>query len=182
MEDYPGEITVRGKHYFIDRYVGILKTVRYPKWGEIESFGNEMWEKVKDLPQSFNHCDLYVGNIHTTDTGKMYIVDFDTACMSFSGYDIILFCNGTPYFDFDPEGYGETKRRLEKFLPGYLRINALDEKIISGLYPMLGIYHYQLQASVLEKAGYDACSFEFFDRQLDWLQRWKAQCLEMGTW
>lgn len=182
MKDYPGQLPVRDKPYFIDRYVGIMKKIQYSKWEDFKALGIEMWDKVKHLPRGYSHCDLYDGNIHTTDSGDMYIVDFDTSCLAFPGYDIILFCNRTHYFEYDYNGYEKTKVRLDGFLPGYLRYNALSDEEISAFHAMLGIYHFQLPAAILERDGYDAGVVNFFDKQYDWLLRWKEQCMKMNSW
>jgi Ser/Thr protein kinase RdoA (MazF antagonist) len=182
MQDYPGSLPVRDKAYFIDRYVGVMKSVRYAKWEAFGTLGAEMWDKVSRLPRGFCHCDLYDGNVHATDSGDMVIVDFDTSCRAFPGYDVILFCNRTHYFEYDDGGYEKTKVRLDRFLPGYLRYHTLSGDELSALPVLLGIYHYQLQAVILERNGYDAGIVRFFDKQYDWLLRWKEQCMRMGTW
>jgi hypothetical protein len=43
------------------------------------------------------------------------------------------------------------------------------------------MYHFQLQATMLELYGYDTETIEFFDRQYDWLMRWKEQCQKMNS-
>ena len=178
MKGYPGRLPVRDRHFFIDRYVEIMKKLQYPNMEEFLDYGNELWEKVKDLPRGYCHCDLYRGNIHKAGSWTMYVVDFDTSCMAFSMYDVVLFCNDTHYFDFQEEGYAKSKARLERFLAGYLRHCSLSKEEISAFYDMIAMYHFQLQATILEVYGYNACSFDFFDRQYDWLQRWKEQCRE----
>lgn len=144
MRDYPGKLIVHDKLHFVDRYISILKKIQYPKWKEFETLGNEMWDKVKNIPRGYCHRDLYGENVHTTDSGEMYIIDFDTSCLAFPGYDVILFCNRTHYFEYDYDGYEKTRVRLECFLPGYLRYNSMSNEEISTFHVMIGLYHYPL--------------------------------------
>jgi len=182
MRDYPGELPARDKPYFIDRYVGIMRAAGYAKWTEFQALGDELWERVEALPRGYCHCDMYDGNVHTTESGEMYIVDFDTSCMAFPGYDVILFCNRTHYFEYDAKGWRRTKARLKRFLPGYLRYSSLSERELAAFPAMLGIYHFQLPPAGLERNGCDAGTLEFFDKQYDWLLKWREQCAGMGIW
>ncbi len=180
MKDYPGRLPVRGRLFFIDRYIEIMRKIQYPKMESFLTYGNELWEKVKSLPRGYCHCDLYRGNIHKAGGKAMYVVDFDTSCTAFPMYDVVLFCNDTHYFDFQEEGYLKSKARLERFLAGYLRYCSLSEEEISAFYDMIAIYHFQLQATMLELHGYDSSIMDFFDKQYDWLMRWKEQCQVMS--
>lgn len=181
MKDYTGRLLVRDKHFFIDRYVEIMRKKQYSKWEAFHTYGNELWNRVKNLPRGYCHCDLYDGNIHKTDGGAMYVVDFDTSCTAFPMYDIVLFCNRTHYFKFDHDGYKRSKIRLENFLKGYLRHSLLTAEEISAFYDLIAVYHFQLQATVMEARGYDCVDDNFFDKQYDWLLCWKKQCEEMNN-
>jgi len=123
--------------------------------------------------------------------GCIYVIDFDTSCMGFPVYDIALFCNGTDYFKFDYKGYERTKIKFEKFLAGYQRHNAISNEEISALWIMIGIYHFQLTPQQIEIYGYHddtedngymSNTLMFWERQHDWLVRWKEQCLKMNSW
>lgn len=181
MKGYPGRLPVRDRHFFIDRYIEIMKKLKYPKMESFLAYGNELWEKVKDLSRGYCHCDLYRGNIHKAGGKAMYVVDFDTSCMAFPMYDVVLFCNDTHYFEFQEEGFLRSKARLERFMAGYSRYCSLSKEEISAFYHMIAMYHFQLQATMLELYGYDTGKFEFFDRQYDWLIRWKEQCQKMNS-
>jgi Ser/Thr protein kinase RdoA (MazF antagonist) len=181
MKGYTGCLPVKDKHFFIDRYIEIMRKIQYPKSEAFRLYGDELWDKVKDLPRGYCHGDLYRGNIHKSADKAMYIVDFDTSCFAFPIYDVVLFCNDTHYFDFDNNGYEKTKARLEKFLSGYLRHCPLTQEEISAVYDMIAVYHFQLQATMLEIHGYDAGIVDFIDKQYDWLLRWKEQCSSICT-
>ena len=191
MKNYNGRLIERGKYYFIDRYVDLMRKYQYPKAELFGEYGNELWEKIKNLPRGYCHCDLYDGNMHKTENGAIYLVDFDTSCYGFPVYDIALFCNRTDYFNFDCTGYEKTKVRLEKFLKGYQQCNKISAEEISSVYIMLGVYHFQLCAQGIESDGYHSDTEDngymsntliFWERQYDWLLRWKNQCLKMNSW
>jgi len=62
MKDYPGELVRRDKYFYIGRYIDILKKKQYPRVDEFSAYGDDLWEKVKDLPRGYCHGDMYVGN------------------------------------------------------------------------------------------------------------------------
>ena len=192
MRNYTGQLIERGKYYFIDRYVGLMRKHQYPRAEFFGEYGDELWDKIKNLPREYCHCDLYDGNmLKAKKDGKMYLVDFDTSCMGFPVYDITLFCNRTNYFKFDYKGYERTKIRLEKFITGYQRFNTIIDEEISAVWIMLAVYHFQLTPQGIERDGYHADTEDngymsntliFWERQYDWLIRWKEQCLKLNIW
>jgi len=192
MKDYPGRLIERGKYYFIDRYAGLMRKYQYPRAEFFAGYGNELWDKIKNLRRGYCHCDLYDGNMHKAKKdGKMYLVDFDASCKGFPVYDITLFCNRTNYFKFDYKGYEKTRIRLEKFLSGYQQFNTISDEEISAVWHMIAVYHFQLCSQGIECDGYHADTEDngymsntliFWERQHDWLIHWKEQCLKMNAW
>ncbi len=176
MKEYPGELTKRDKHFFVGRYIDILSRKQYPKTDEFLSYGSALWEKVRDLPRGYSHGDMYDGNIHKTPGGKFYLLDFDTSCEGFPMYDPTLICNKTHYFNFDEYGYEKSKKILSRFLPEYLKYNTLSQPEINAFYDLIALYHFALQATVIENFGLDCVDNAFLDKQLDWLYRWREQC------
>jgi Ser/Thr protein kinase RdoA (MazF antagonist) len=180
MKDYPGELVKRDKHFYVGRYIDILKKKQYPKADEFLTYGDTLWEKVKDLPRGYCHGDMYRGNIHTTPDGKHYVLDFDTSCEGFPMYDPTLICNRTNYFDFDKRGYKKAKKILLRFLPGYLKYKYLSQAEIDAFFDLIALYHFALQATIIEMYGIDCVDNVFLDKQLDWLYRWREQCGNEG--
>jgi len=174
MKGYSGQLPVRDRHFFIDRYVGILREMGYPRWERFRDYADAVWEKVKGLPRGYCHGDLYRGNILKSGDA-LCVVDFDTSCRAFPMYDAALFCNDTDYFRFDAGGYGRSAARLDKFLSGYTRNNALTHGETDAFRDMISLYHFALQATMVELHGRESFSFDFFDNQLDWLMRWKGE-------
>jgi Ser/Thr protein kinase RdoA (MazF antagonist) len=176
MKEYPGELVKRDKYFFTGRYIGILRRKQYPKTEEFLEYGDTLWDKVKDLPRGYCHGDMYDGNIHKTPDGKFYVLDFDTSCEGFPMYDPTLICNKTHYFDYDESGYEKSKGILSRFLPEYLKYKTLSQTEINAFYYLIALYHFALQATVIENYGLDCVDNAFLDRQLDWLYRWREQC------
>ncbi|MCL2776249.1 MAG: phosphotransferase, partial [Oscillospiraceae bacterium] len=175
-----------------DRYVGLMRKYQYLRAEFFGEYGDELWDKIKNLPRGYCHCDLYDGNmLRANKDGKMYLVDFDTSCMGFPVYDITLFCNRTNYFKYDYKGYERTRIRVEKFLTGYQRYNTISDEEVSAVWHMLAVYHFQLCSQGIESDGYHADTEDngymsntlaFWERQYDWLIRWKEQCMQMNSW
>lgn len=181
MKNYTGELPVRDKYFFIDRYLKIMKIMKYDKVEAFKKYGDELWERIKNLPRGYCHCDLYRGNVHQDNSGILRVMDFDTSCNAFPIYDIALFCNDTDYFAFQYDGYEKSKARFEQFLKGYLKYCTLIKEEMEAFYDMIAVYHFQLQATMMEIYGYDCVDSDFLDKQYDWLIKWKEQCKAMSN-
>jgi Ser/Thr protein kinase RdoA (MazF antagonist) len=181
MQNYTGELPVKDKHFFIDRYVEIMRKKKYDKAEAFQAYGNEVWERVKTLPGGYCHCDLYRGNIHKDSAGNLRVMDFDTSCYAFPMYDIALFCNDTHWFNFEYDGYKKSKARLDQFLKGYLKQNTLSKEENAAFFDLIAVYHFQLQATMMEIHGYDCVDENYFDKQYEWLIKWKEQCATINN-
>lgn len=180
MRSFPGVLPARDKRFFIDKYLEIMQEKRYGNVGAFREYGDALWERVKSLPRGYCHGDLYRGNIHQDNKGTLRVLDFDTSCDAFPMYDIVLFCNDTHWFHFEQDGYEKSKIRLERFLAGYLRYCSLSKEEMDAFYDLIAVYHFQLQATVMEVYGYDCVDTDFFGKQYDWLVQWKEQCEAIG--
>lgn len=176
MKDYSGELVKRDKQFFIGRYIDILRKKQYPRVDEFLIYGETLWEKVKDLPRGFCHGDMYCGNIHKTPDGRLFVLDFDTACEGFPMYDPTLICDMTNYFDFDDHNYDRSNNVLSRFVPEYLKYNVLSQAEINAFGDLIAIQHFSTQATVMEIFGPDCLDGTDLDNQLDWLYRWREQC------
>lgn len=172
MKDYPVPLAEHDKHFFIDRYIGILHEKNYPKVQVYEQIGQRLWDAVKHLPRGFCHGDLYKGNILKAENGSLYVLDFDTACHAFPMYDAALYCNDADYFNYTDEGFEDSQAQLTRFVQGYRRENTLTEKEVQAFNIMLAIYHFQLQATIVEIYGLNCNKEGFEDKQLDIIIRW----------
>jgi hypothetical protein len=56
----------------------------------------------------------------------------------------------------------------------------VNELELRAFYDLIAVYHYQLQATIIEIHGLDCVDEAFLDQQLDWLMRWKHQCEQEG--
>ena len=176
MGDYPGEFIKRDKHFYIGRYIDILRNRKYSKAEEIFNYGERLWDKIKDLPRGFCHGDMYSGNIHKTPDGRLFMLDFDTSCEGFPMYDPTLICDMTKYFHFDERNFVKSKRVLQRFIPEYTKYHALSQAEISTFYDLIAVQHFSTQATVMEIFGHDCLNDTELDYQLEWLYRWRKQC------
>ena len=149
---------------------------QYKKVNEFEIYSNSLWDKIKDLPSGFCHGDMYCGNIHKTPEGELYLLDFDTSCKGFPIYDLALICNMTDYFTYDESMFEKTKHVFEKMLPAYQKFNLISQVEINSFYDMIALYHFALQATIIEIHGIDCVDSTFLDNQLEWLYKWQEQC------
>ncbi|MFO7637146.1 MAG: phosphotransferase [Clostridia bacterium] len=182
MQSYNGKLSIRDKYFFIGRYIEILRKMQYPENKVIafEKHGDHLWEKVNDLPRGYCHGDLYIGNILQTQRGELYVTDFDTSCYAFPVYDIALVCNSTNYFNFDKYGFQKTKEMVEPFLLGYQQFCTINDTERNSIFFFIAIYHYQLQATIIEINGLNCVDESFLDRQYDWLMKWADECNNLG--
>lgn len=177
MLNYKGNLSVQGKEFFIDRFITILNKKIYDK-GKTRMFrdyGEILWQRVENLPRGFCHGDMHSGNLLKTSSGKLHLLDFDTSCIAFPTYDIMIMCNSTNYFEFDEKGYSNASRTYESFLKGYSKYRTLSSNEYKAFYDLIAIYNYQLQASIIEIYKLDCVDFKFLDTQLDWLRRWERK-------
>lgn len=177
MKTYKGSLSTPQKEYYIERYLEILKQKNYPKEkiSEYARYGDELWDKVKDLPRGFCHGDMHKGNLLKTPSGQIYVLDFDTASWSFPMYDIMIMCNGTDYFEYHEDNYKKTFHMLRQFLKGYELFRKLETKELEVFTDLIAIYHYQLQATIVQIYGLNCIDEDFMDDQMDWLLHWKKQ-------
>ena len=175
MKGYPGTLVTRDQAFFIDRYLTQQQQMGYPEAG-IERFrthGDILWDRVRRLPRGYCHGDLYVGNLHRTADGRLYLLDLDTSCHAFPLFDIALICNATDFFHFRIEDVARTQHRLAQFLTGYEKVQSVSRVERKAVFDLLGVYHYQLQATIVEIHGLGCVDHAFLDRQYDWLMQWE---------
>ena len=173
MEEYPSELVYRDKEFFIGRYIEFLRKKKYPRIKEYEELGERLWDKVNNLPQGNCHGDLHRGNLLQNADGKIYLVDFDTACKAPVMFDVMVMCDMTDYFNLKQEDIELTKVVYREFLSGYVGYHKLSREEILSFPYWVAIRHFQLQATILEIYGVDCIDEGFIDGQLYWLNKWQ---------
>jgi len=179
MRNYPGKLLQKDKHFYIGRYIDQMRIKQYKKADAFAEYGDALWEKLNGLPRAYCHGDMHPGNLLKTPEGKLYLLDFDTSCRGFPMYDIALFCNQTNYFKYSKQGYEKSRVMLRRFLPAYETYYSISAKELNAFYDLIALSHFALQATVIELYGIDCVDHRFFDKQLDWLYRWREQCEQM---
>ena len=109
MEKYPEEVILKGKEFFIGRYLEFLRKKNYPRIAEYEELGERLWDKVKNLPQGKCHGDLHRGNLLQNSDGQIFLVDFDTVCRAPFMFDVMVMCDMTDYINLKQEDIKMTK-------------------------------------------------------------------------
>ncbi|NLG26211.1 MAG: phosphotransferase [Clostridiales bacterium] len=177
LEGFEGLLPA-GRAFFIDRYLSQLAQKGYPdgKLSAFRAIGDALWERVESLPRGFCHGDLHRGNLLVAPDGEIYLLDFDTACLAFPMYDVAVMCDHTDYFAFRARGYGAAMAALREFYRGYQTRRGLTDRELAAFPDLIGVRHFQLQATILEIHGMNCVNEQFIDRQLDWLEQWMAQC------
>ncbi len=176
MKIYTGELVQRDKHFYIGRYIEILRKKGYPRIDEYSKYGDDLWDEIKELPRGYCHGDLYEGNIRKGSDGKLYIHDFDTSCEGFPMYDPTLICDMTKYFDFDESNFDRSNKVFSRFLSEYKKYIPLSQAEIDAFHALIAIQHFSTQATVMEIFGIDCIVATDMDNQLEWLYRWRQQC------
>lgn len=173
MSEYKGILPKQDKRFFIDRYIELLKEKNYDpvKIADFIRYGEKVWSRVELLPKGFSHGDLHRGNILVTKKQQYYFLDFDTSSLAFPMYDIMVMCNRTDYFNFNKDDLVKSKNALEQFLVGYLKYREVSVDERNSFYDLIGIYHYQLQATIIEIYGLKCIDEAFIDSQLEWLMK-----------
>ena len=178
MDKYSGEPVIYGKEFFIGRYLDFLRKKNYPRLAEYEELGERLWDKVKDLPQGNCHGDLHRGNLLQNPDGRIFLLDFDTACKAPVMFDVMVMCDMTDYFNLKQEDIELTKKVYQEFLSGYTGNRSLSREEILSFPYWVAIRHFQLQATILEIYGVDCIDEGFIDGQLYWLNKWQDAMTE----
>ena len=180
MKNYPGALVKRDKQFYIGRYIDILRSREYPRAEDFFKYGEQLWEKIKNLPWGYCHGDMYDGNIRKTLEGELYIHDFDTSCKGIPMYDVTLICDRTEYFKYQESNLSKSNKMLSRFLPEYGKYSSISQFEIDAFYALIAVQHFSTQATVMEIFGNDCLNDKELDEQLDWLHRWREQC-ESGS-
>ncbi len=172
MEDCPVQPFLRGKEFFIGRYIDFLRQKSYPRIAAYEELGEQLWKKVEKLPYGICHGDLHRGNLLQTKNGEIYFLDFDTACRAPFMFDVMVMCDMTNYFNLQQQDIEITRAVYENFISGYTHHHPLSPEEKLSFSDWVAIRHFQLQATILEVHGINCIDEQFIDYQLYWLNKW----------
>ena len=91
MGNYEKPLIHKGKERFFDTLVWLMDRDNYDKTKarDVEEYGNELWDILKNLPTGFYHADMHTGNAKYRN-GQFTWLDFDMACMSYPVLDLGL--------------------------------------------------------------------------------------------
>jgi Ser/Thr protein kinase RdoA (MazF antagonist) len=95
-------------------------------------------EQIQDQARFWNwglcHGDIYTGNIHRRNDGKLTIYDFDFCGYGWRAYDVSPFLAGSFSAGTGEDVIEHRKRRLEYFLDGYKHAGGLSDPEVEAVY------------------------------------------------
>jgi len=62
-----------------------------------------------------------------------------------------------------------------------VKYNKLSQAEADAFFDLIALYHFALQATIIEMCGIDCVDGAFLDNQLEWLYRWREQCVNGGN-
>ena len=179
MKSYAGNIVSHGYHYFINRYLDLMKRKEYQGVNKFTEVGNYLWENVKNLPFGFIHGDLHTGNMFQNQK-EIVLFDFDACAIASPVYDIATSCDATDYFDLSADnfknGFDQTQKNVSEFLKGYNKYFSISEEEETAILYFIAIRHFDIQATILESQGLSCVDEQFLDDQYVWLDKWLERC------
>jgi Ser/Thr protein kinase RdoA (MazF antagonist) len=179
MRDYPGTLIRRGKAFYIDRFITVLRKLAYDsqRVDHLSAYGEELWSRMERLPVGFCHGDLHSGNMLQPGRKQPFtLVDFDVASQAYAIIDAAALCDASDFNQYEESAYAGTVHLIERFHPGYRKECSLSDLELSCIPDFIAIRHYELIATITECQGLDSLSVSFLDEQYDWLMRWCEVC------
>lgn len=182
MQTYPRPLIKRGRAFFIDRYVNIMKENQYcaAKVAQLESYGNQLWLNMEQAPIGFCHGDLHSDNMIKTESGVFTLFDFDVVSEAYTIIDVAVLSDQTNFNKLDESAYDSTRQMFERFYQGYVQQRVLNRAEILAIFSFIAIRHYELIATMvnyrLHVEGRHWLSDALFDQQYEWLMKWHDIC------
>lgn len=180
MQRYPGQLPQRGKTFYVDRYIALLKAKGYSpsRTRELDELGGRLWEEMAGLPAGFCHGDLHTGNMLRTGDGKYVLFDFDVAGEAYSLIDLATLGDATNFNHLDPGAYDETMRRFADLNRGYQQAvsASISDAEIAAIPYFIAIRHFEIIATIVTCQGLAEVSLPFLDEQYEWLLEWEKVC------
>lgn len=174
MEKYPKNLIERGKEFYIDRFIKILKEHKYDRYKirDLQIYGHELWNNLEKSPKGFCHGYLHLGNMFQTEPNRFILFDFDTASYSHPIIDIATLCDTTNFNNLVEKDFDKISKRFDNFSKGYSIENSISVSEINNIFNFIPIRHYELIATITinEKS---TLSSEFLDQQYEWFLKWK---------
>ena len=177
MDSYNGQLINRGKSYYIDRFISLLRRDKYNvhKTSAFEQYGQELWDNIYKLPKGFCHGDIHENNMIYTPDKKYVILDWDMSAYSHSVIDVSRICGEADFNILSERSYDDTTRMFEMFYKGYSKEKNLSTEEINAIYDFIPILHYDLIATIVITSN-ESIMHDFIDKQFEWLMQWKDLC------
>lgn len=178
MASYPGELVRHGKAFYVDRFIGLLREMRYPdgRTGELAAYGEEAWSRMDSLSAGFCHGDAHTGNMIKTADSRIVLFDFDAASIASPVIDVATLCDRSDFNRYDENAYDSTASMFERFYRGYVTERPLSRVEVAAVFDFVAIRHYELIATIVASQGQSCIDEAFLDEQYHWLMDWDRMC------
>jgi Ser/Thr protein kinase RdoA (MazF antagonist) len=179
MISYPTPLPKLQKSHYIDRYLQVVKDLGFAKdkIAEMETFGDSIWQSVKDLPRKFAHGDLHTGNMIKTRNDKIFLYDFDIASKGFAMLDVATICDCTDFNYPKKEEIEKTKRNFEKFYLTYAKYINLTKSETDSFFQLIALRHFELNGTIphyhFGLTGNHWFNQTTFNRLYNWMKTWQ---------
>ncbi len=164
MKDYTGALPQKGKAFYLDRFIDLLKSINFPhrKISELEEIGQCFYAELEDIDRGFVHGDYHSGNMIVDQNQRLVLLDFD-ACNHFVPWtDLVVY--------FDQTNFNRLRHSdIQDTIKIYEGINELSSMPLKQVLAFIPIRHYEIIATIIEAKGMSDVSLGFFDEQYKWL-------------
>jgi Ser/Thr protein kinase RdoA (MazF antagonist) len=177
MENYEKPLIHKGKERFFDTLVWLMRRDNYDKAKarDLEEYGNELWDILKNLPTGFYHADMHTGNTKYRN-GQFTWMALDMACMSYPVLDLAWLAE-TDYGCFHEESIDRSRAVLDEVYAGYSMERTLTDNEINSVLRLIPVIHYGcLVTSVVMCGENEKIDPQQMDNEHDWLMRWRKAC------
>ncbi len=184
----PESLTFIGYDYLFGRYLRGLEQLLPQENRAIQflrTLARALWDELNQrLPMSspqfgFCHGDLHTGNAVVTDSGRIFLLDFDACGFGWRAMDI-----GTYYVTYDWMGLDEESQRkrrqvLSYFLEGYNTIRPITEEEQQSLDLFMAIRHFELLGIGMYRVPFTGSNWvnrEQLHAYVEWFREWLRTC------
>jgi len=183
MDSYQGPLMRRGKKFYIDRYIDLMRESEYRsnRIEDLAEYGDLLWRRMEQLPAGFCHGDLHSGNMVKTLDKTYALFDFDVASYAFPVIDAATLSDETHYNHIEESAFDATQHTFDNFYGGYSQERTLSDLEAAAIFDFIAIRHYELNATVtIYRAPVVGQHWlraaDSYDEQYEWLMEWANIC------
>ena len=181
MDNYSEPLIQRGsKESIFDVMIHQLRLDGYDeaKIRNLEEYGNELWAILSKCRAGFYHSDMHPGNTKYRN-GQFTWMDFDKACMSYNVMDIgWLLTTDWVHYHEQEKSVERSRRLFDEVYAGYSTEQPMTGDEIKVALHSAAIIHFD-EMSLTIKMYNRGIKPQIFDREYEWLMRWRECCAKL---